>query len=98
MQTGPLAASLGGDYVAGMPEIDLEPGNYRERKPKGWRWRLPIAHPEDAKMQALYMVIALAGLGLLFLYRNEISSETLVPASAICGVVAGGMFALAFRD
>lgn len=81
-----------------MPQIDLDPGSYRERKPKGWRWRLPLSHPEDAKMQALYMVIALVGLGLLFLYRNELSSETLFGAAALCGVAAGIMFALAFRD
>jgi hypothetical protein len=81
-----------------MREIDLGPGEYTERKPKGWRWRLPLAHPEDAKMQALYMVLALAALGLLFIYRNEISTETLVAACGLCGVVAGGMFALAFRD
>ncbi len=44
------------------------------------------------------MVIALAGLGLLFLYRGELSSETLFGAAAMCGVAAGIMFALAFRD
>lgn len=80
-----------------LKSFDLDPGNYRERKPRGWRWRLPLAHPDDAKMQALYMVIALIGLGLLFLYRHDLSVETLYGAAALCGVVAGIMFALAFR-
>ena len=86
------------DYVAGMPEIDLEPREYRERKPKGWRWKLPLSHPEDAKMQALYMMLALIGLGLLFVNRDELSTETLFGAAALCGVAAGIMLALAFRD
>lgn len=26
-----------------MPDFDLEPGEYTERKPKGWRWKLFVA-------------------------------------------------------
>ena len=28
-------------------EVLLPPGDYRERKPKGWRWKLPWSHDDD---------------------------------------------------
>lgn len=46
MQTGPLAASLGGDYVARMPEIDLEPRRHSSRyelKPMSRWWLVFVA-------------------------------------------------------
>ena len=30
-----------------VPDLDLPPGDYRERKPKGWRWKLPWSHDDD---------------------------------------------------
>lgn len=78
--------------------LDLEPGEYRERKPKGWRWKLPWSHPDDAKMQALYMVLAMGGLIYIFINRDEVSSGILFGITAVAAAVAGIMFALAFRD
>lgn len=81
-----------------MPEIDLDPGEYTERKPKGWRWRLPWGHPEDAKLQLLAMLAGLGAMAYVFLNRDVLSSGMLFGGAAVSGVVAGIMFALAFRD
>lgn len=81
-----------------MKQVDLGPGEYEERKPKGWRWRVPWSHPDDAKMQALYMVLALCILGFIFINRDELSSGILFGVTALFAAVAGIMFALAFRD
>lgn len=82
-----------------MPEeIDLPPGEYRERKPKGWRWRLPWSHPDDAKMQFVYLVLAIGVLGFIFTNRDQLSSGILFGVTALFAVVAGIMFTLAFRD
>lgn len=81
-----------------MKQVDLGPGEYQERKPRGWRWRLPWSHPEDAKLQAVYMVLALGALGLIFLNRDELSSALLFGGAAVSGAIAGIAFALAFRD
>lgn len=81
-----------------MPELDLEPGDYRERKPRGWRWRLPWSHPDDAKMQ-FGMLLACAGaLAFVFLTRADGSRETLFGVTAVFAFVAGIMFTLVFRD
>jgi hypothetical protein len=81
-----------------MPEMDLDPGDYRERKPKGWRWRLPWSHPDDAKMQ-FGMLLACAGaLGFIYWNREQFSAGILFGVAAVFAFVAGIMFALAFRD
>lgn len=30
-----------------VPDLDLPPGDYRERKPNGWRWKLPWSRDDD---------------------------------------------------
>lgn len=78
--------------------MDLDPGDYRERKPRGWRWRLPWSHPDDAKMQ-FGMLLACAGaLGFIYWNREQLSSGLLFGVAASFAFVAGIMFALAFRD
>lgn len=81
-----------------MKQVDLGPGEYTERKPKGWRWRLPWSHPEDAKLQFIGMLAGLVGLGYVFINRDDLSSGLLFGGAAVCGVIVGGLFALAFRD
>lgn len=81
-----------------MPNLDLGPGDYSERKPKGWRWKLPWSHPEDNKLPVVYLVGTLSGLVLLFLYRGEINTMWSVPLAAGLGAIAGIMFTLACRD
>jgi hypothetical protein len=81
-----------------LKQVDLGPCEYEERKPKGWRWKLPWSHPDDAKMQALYMVLAMGGLVYIFINRDAVSSGILFGITAVAAAVAGIMFALAFRD
>lgn len=81
-----------------MPDLDLDPGEYHERKPKGWRWKLPWSHPEDNKLPAVTLVAVLGGLVLLYLYRGEINTAWSLPLAAGLGAAAGIMFTLACRD
>ena len=77
-----------------MPDIDLEPGDYQERKPKGWRWRLPWRHPQDTKTPMVLFFVCLGGLGWLFSVRHEVTTETLFMGVALAGFCAGGQFIL----
>lgn len=81
-----------------MPELDLDPGSYRERKPKGWRWRLPWSHPEDSKLHLAVLVLVLCALFWVFANRLELTPELLFGGAAALGAVAGIMFAAMFRD
>ena len=81
-----------------MPEIDLEPGEYTERKPKGWRWRLPLHHPVAARTP-LAMMLALFGFLAYFVVNLPTGYELGVVAGVIvCAFIAGAMFILAFHD
>ena len=42
-----------------MPDLEIDPGDYRERKPKGWRWRLPWSHPVSARTPFVGMLLML---------------------------------------
>jgi len=81
-----------------MPQIDLEPGSYHERKPPGWRWRLPWSHPEDTKLPLVMLCVMLAGLAYIFFNRDALSSGILFGGTAVAAAIAGGMLLLAFRD
>jgi hypothetical protein len=37
-----------------MPDVDLEPSDYSERKPKGWRWLFLIAALATTPAEAVY--------------------------------------------
>lgn len=50
-----------------MPHIDLEPGDYSERKPKGWRWRLPWSHKDDRKLPLMMLALTLGFVGYFFI-------------------------------
>jgi hypothetical protein len=79
-----------------LPELDLPPGDYRERKPKGWRWRLPWSHPEGAKLPA---VAALASAAVLFYaIAREPDPRWWVLGAAAWGFGIGCGIMLALRD
>jgi hypothetical protein len=81
-----------------MPDLDLPPGDYRERKPKGWRWKLPWSHPEDSKIPLVGLLVALGWLVFIFINRNDLTPGTLYGGVAMFGAIAGCLFAVAFRE
>lgn len=81
-----------------MPDMDLPPGAYRERKPKGWRWKLPWSHDDDVKMPMVMFFVALAVLVYIYVSREQLSPGVLFGVSAMFGAVAGGMLILWLRD
>jgi len=81
-----------------MPDIDLEPGDYTERKPKGWRWKLPWSHADDTKLPMVMFFIALGGMAYFFAHRTELGPDMAFGAAALCGLGAGGMLVLWLRD
>lgn len=70
-----------------MPHIDLEPGDYDERKPKGWRWRLPWSHPQDTKLPMVMFFIA---LGFVVYFFANLPTGTSFGVSAGIAVFAFG--------
>lgn len=81
-----------------MPDIDLEPGDYTERKPKGWRWKLPWSHEDDVKLPLVMFCVAAVALVAVFVTRNDGSRETLFGVTALFSFVGGIMFMLWQRD
>lgn len=77
-----------------MPDLDLDPGDYRERKPKGWRRKLPWSHPQDTKLPMVLFFVCLAALGWVFSVRNEVSPEALFMGAGVAGLLAGAQFIL----
>lgn len=81
-----------------MPNLDLDPGNYRERKPRGWRWRLPWSHPDDTKLPMAMFFVALAFLAYFFLNLPPGTSAGVCVGIAVFAAGAGGMLVLWLRD
>lgn len=82
-----------------MPDdLDLEPGEYRERKPRGWRWRLPWSHPDDTKLPLVMMLVALGWLGFFFVNLPDNIEHSIVIAMTMFAFLAGIMFTLWLRD
>ena len=81
-----------------LPELDLPPGDYRERKPKGWRWRLPWSHDDDVKLPMVAFFVVAGILATIFVYRNELTSGVLFGVSAMFAFAGGIMFMLWQRD
>lgn len=81
-----------------MPDIDLLPGDYRERKPKGWRWKLPWSHEDDVKLPLLYLVGVVA-IGVYVFFRvHEFTDHTWSYAAGLMiGFGVGVMLMLAGR-
>lgn len=53
-----------------MPDLDLDPGSYTERKPRGWRWRLPLAHDDGTRLP-FFMFVLMIGFVLYVLLRPD---------------------------
>lgn len=81
-----------------MPDLDLDPGSYTERKPKGWRWRLPWSHPEDTKLPMVMFFVAVGFLVWIFLGRGEASKEALFIGTLVFAAGDSGMLVLWLRD
>jgi len=81
-----------------MPELDLDPGSYRERKPKGWRWRLPWSHPEDTKLPMVMFFVAVGFLIYFFVNLPAGTSFGVCAGIATFAAGAGGMLVLWLRD
>lgn len=79
-------------------QLDLDPGDYRERKPKGWRWKLPWSHDDDVKLPMVLFFVAAGILLAIFWHRDELTSGTLFGVSAMFAFVGGIMFMLWRRD
>jgi len=77
--------------------IDLDPGDYRERKPKGWRWRLPWSHPEDSKLP-LVLMIGCIGFLVYFFVNMPADVRGIAAGVAVAAFFAGGLFMWAFSD
>lgn len=81
-----------------MPDMDLPPGDYRERKPKGWRWRLPWSHPEDTKLPMVGFFVAAAFLAYFFINLPAGTDSGVVAGVTTFAAVAGAMLVLWLRD
>lgn len=77
-----------------MPDFDLEPGDYRERKPKGWRWRLPWSHAGDTKLPMVMFFIAMGFVAYFILNLPPSYSVWVVGGCSMFAFCAGGMFML----
>lgn len=77
-----------------MPDIDLEPGEYTERKPRGWRWKLPAGHADNALVPFVMFVVAI-GFAIHFIANLPPGhSLAMVGFIAVMSFGAGAMFIL----
>ena len=76
-----------------LPELDLPPGDYRERKPKGWRWKLPIGHEDDVKLP-FAMFFAVGGFLVYLVLSLDPELQPIVGGAAVGGFGVGTMFML----
>jgi hypothetical protein len=81
-----------------LPELDLPPGDYRERKPKGWRWRLPWSHPEDTKLPMVGFFVCVGFIAMFYIRRSEASVDMAMLGTGLFAFFAGGCMVLWLRD
>lgn len=80
-----------------MQNLDLDPGSYKERKPRGWRWRLPLAHDDDARLPFI-MFVLLVGFVVYLMLRADAEPFRLYIAGGLAfGIPIGAMFILWMR-
>jgi hypothetical protein len=77
-----------------MPDLDLEPGDYSERKPKGWRWKLPWSHPQDTKLPMVLFFISAGFVVYFFLNLPAGTSWKVCVGIATFAALAGAQFIL----
>lgn len=78
-----------------MPQIDLEPEEYR--RDKGWRWRLKWSDPEDNKLPLVMFFVGLAMIGAFVLNAAAVEPMLLGLVTAGLGFVVGIQFTLWMR-
>lgn len=81
-----------------MPDLEIDPGDYRERKPKGWRWRLPWSHPVSARTPFVGMLLMLGFVAYAFINAPHGVHLGYLSGVAVCALLAGALFILAFHD
>jgi hypothetical protein len=77
-----------------LPELDLPPGDYRERKPRGWRWKLHPDHDDDNWTPLVMFFVAVGAVAFILLNLPPGTSMPIVGAAAMFGAGAGAMFML----
>lgn len=80
-----------------MPDLDLDPGDYTERKPRGWRWKLPWSHPEDTKLPMVGFFV-MVGFGVYFFLNIPAEAFNLSVGLVAVAFCAGGCLVLWLRD
>jgi hypothetical protein len=77
-----------------MPDLDLGPNDYKIRDPKSGRWRLP----DDPKLARNYLVVLIAVLAFVFVYRQEMTADILFGVAAMFAFCAGIMLAVWLKN
>jgi hypothetical protein len=78
-----------------LPELDLPPGDYRERKPKGWRWKLHPDHDDDNWTPLIVFALLLVAGWYVYSRINEFTDHALsYAAGGMIGFGLGAMFML----
>lgn len=77
-----------------MPDLDLDPGDYAERKPKGWRSRLPWSHPQDTKLPMVLFFVCVGFLAYFFFNLPAGTDFGVSIGIAVAALGAGGQFML----
>lgn len=77
-----------------MPDIDLEPSDYAERKPRGWRWKLPWSHPQDTKLPMVVFFVCFGALAYFFVSLPDGTDWRVCIGIAVFAAAAGGQFVL----
>jgi len=82
-----------------VPDFDLDPGGYTERKPKGWRWKLPFDHDDDAKVPFVVAVVFAGAAAYVYLHIQEFTDPgVLYLFGLMIGCVVGMMVQLGLRS
>lgn len=81
-----------------MPNLDLDPGEYTERKPRGWRWKLPWSHAEDTKLPMVGFFVCLGWLVWVFTQRDTLDPVWLFGGATLWAWGLGGCMVLWLRD
>lgn len=78
-----------------MPQIDMEPGDYR--RDKGWRWRLKWSDPEDNKLPLVMFFVGLTMIAITVAASQQINSYLATAFAAGIGFAVGIQFTLWMR-
>lgn len=79
-------------------EVNQPPHGYRDRKPRGWRWRAPWSHEDDNKLPLVMFIVAVAALVSIFFHLSEITPLWLFLGTIAIAAPAGAMLVLWLRD